>query len=113
MRARVFSSALLASCVLAYLAQAQTHTWDGGSATTNNWSDAANWDAAGAPAQPGTGVADDGTITHDDFVVWKSHYGESLAGGASLDNSPTVPEPAAVVIFLAGLACVAGRGRPR
>jgi fibronectin-binding autotransporter adhesin len=34
-----------------------THTWDGGSATSNNWSDAANWDAAGAPTQPGTGVA--------------------------------------------------------
>ena len=38
-------------------ALAQTHTWDGGSATTNNWSDSGNWDALGVPAQPGTGVA--------------------------------------------------------
>jgi hypothetical protein len=55
----------------------------------------------------------DGLITRDDFDVWKAHYGESLAGGASLNSSPAVPEPAAIVIFLASVTCVAGGRRRR
>jgi autotransporter-associated beta strand protein len=67
--------------------------------------------------QSGPGLAADGNgdnmITHADFTFWKSHYGETLGAGASLNSSPAVPEPAAIVILLAGLACVAGGRRRR
>jgi len=40
--------------VLCPLGTALGQTWDGGSATTNNWSDAANWNPNNVPASNGT-----------------------------------------------------------
>ena len=59
----------LAGCVLPFLvltapAFAATFTWDGGSATTNNISDAANWNPDGAPTSSlsTTDLVIDGTV---------------------------------------------------
>ncbi len=54
---RSFATLVFALALGGATALAQTHTWDGGSVTTNNWSDSGNWDAVGVPAQPGAGVA--------------------------------------------------------
>lgn len=47
-----------------------------------------------------------GSVTEEDFLVWRDHFGESLAGGAGSGSGfvsvATVPEPATVSLLIAG-----------
>jgi hypothetical protein len=66
---------------------------------------------------PGTGfLANDatpGTITNDDYDVWKANFGDALNFGAAASSA--VPEPqSAVLLLLAGaVAAVSRRFRYR
>jgi T5SS/PEP-CTERM-associated repeat protein len=54
----------------------------------------------------------DGMITRFDFDFWKARYGQAIGSGAGTSLGGQVPEPAAFVLFAAGLVCVAiGRRR--
>ena len=61
--------------------------------------------------QTGGGLAADGNgdrqVDFDDYLIWKLHFGETTGGAAArLAAHPmpaTVPEPAALVVLLAGL----------
>ena len=50
----------------------------------------------------------DDTYTQADFNVWRAHFGQSLVPGATAGSTsnanPTVPEPASLVLLVAGIA---------
>jgi hypothetical protein len=48
----------------------------------------------------------------DDYLTWKSHFGESATTSGGI-GAPAVPEPAAAVLLLTGLAAVLGQRRAR
>jgi hypothetical protein len=46
---------------------------------------------------------DSGEVESGDYTVWRGHFGKTAAGPSSVGAITTVPEPAAIVMFLAGL----------
>jgi len=76
-----------------------------------------------APLLPGD-FNSDGIVDAADYVVWRrndgtqagydtwrSHFGETAASAVSAPQRPTVPEPAALILFCVGIAAAGIRGR--
>jgi hypothetical protein len=57
--------------------------------------------------QTGAGLAADGNrdeiVNHLDYVVWKAGYGISLGAGVASESTEAVPEPSALLLWLAAL----------
>ena len=45
-------------------------------------------------------------VGHDDYVRWKTHFGEAAGSGANSASQPAVPEPTTLVIVVAALFCL-------
>jgi autotransporter-associated beta strand protein len=52
------------------------------------------------PNDPSSGVG------NDDYLRWKSHFGEATGSGASAAVGPAVPEPTALALVIAALFCL-------
>jgi T5SS/PEP-CTERM-associated repeat protein len=63
----------------------------------------------------GAGLAADGNINGvidaGDYAVWKSHFGAHAGSGAGGSANAAVPEPATLLMFLAGILMPAGSTR--
>ena len=61
---------------------------------------------------PGYGADgnEDGFINHQDYQIWNTHFGESIASGSGANP---VPEPATLLLVLLALASVPVRMRHR
>ena len=76
-----------------------------------------------APVLPGD-FNNDGIVDAADYVVWRktggtqagfntwrANFGATTAGAAASAQSPTVPEPTALILFCVGSAAAGVRGR--
>jgi PEP-CTERM motif len=58
--------------------------------------------------QTGAGLAADGNgnnqIDNGDYNIWRAHFGQTLGSGQSTDANMSVPEPATLLLLVAGLA---------
>ncbi len=66
-------------------------------------------DNVGAATLTNRDPANTGTVGEDDFLSWKTHYGETAGSGSSLSVT-AVPEPASwTLLCVSGLLALAGR----